>query len=423
MNILLVGSGAREHALAWKIKQSPRCDRLIMAPGNPGMADLGDVVPVPATDIAGLIHLAKQQRVGLAFVGPEDPLAMGLVDALNEQQIPAFGPTKEGARLEADKAFSKKLMRETCIPTAEGRTFTTLRSAMAFVESRTEPLVVKASGLARGKGVIMCDDPVEAIDAVRNIMEKKIFGDAGNTVVIEERLVGHEVSLLAFVDGNSAYIMEGAQDYKRIGDGDAGPNTGGMGSFSPAPRLTDEIINKVQAEILVPLLDALRRQEIDYRGIVYTGLMLTPGGPKALEFNCRFGDPETQPLMLRFNSDLIEIAMACVERRLDACTLNWKPQPAVCVVMASEGYGWKPDDQAQKGREITGLAEAARVPGVQIFHGGTALRDGKLVTAGGRVLSVTALGDATAEARERAYAAVAKIHFEGAQYRHDIAAG
>jgi phosphoribosylamine---glycine ligase len=422
MNIFLVGSGGREHALAWKIKQSPLCDRLFVAPGNPGMAGLGELLPIKANDIAGLVKAAQDVKAGLVVVGPEDPLALGLVDALQEKGIAAFGPSKAGAQLEADKAFSKKMMRDASIPTAEGRTFTSLKAALAFVETRTEPLVVKAAGLAKGKGVIMCNDPVEALDAVRNIMEKKMFGDAGNTVVIEERLDGPEISLLAFVDGTNAYLLEGAQDHKRIGENDTGPNTGGMGAYSPAPLLTDAMLDRVQRETIVPLMDTLRRHEIDYRGILYTGLMLTAGGPKVLEFNARFGDPECQPLMMRLKSDLVAVMLATVEGKLDQITLEWDTRTAVCVVLASEGYGWKPDDQVRKGVEITGLEEAAKVPETVVFHAGTTLKDGRLVTSGGRVLGVTALGTTLAEARGRAEAAIGKIHFEGMQWRRDIGA-
>ena len=423
MKILLVGSGAREHALAWKIRQSPLCEKLFMAPGNPGMEGLGELLPVKANDVAGLVKAAVEREVGLVVVGPEDPLALGLVDALAEKKIRAFGPTRAGAALEADKAFSKKMMRDASIPTAEGRTFTSLKSAIAFIETRTEPLVVKAAGLAKGKGVLVCSDPVEALDAVRNIMEKKIFGDAGNTVVIEERLEGAEISLLAFVDGANAYLMEGAQDHKRIGENDTGPNTGGMGAYSPAPLLTDSIIEKVQREVIVPLMDSLKRNEIDFRGVLYTGLMLTAGGPKVLEFNARFGDPECQALMMRLQSDLVEVMLATVDQKLDQITLKWDPRTAVTVVLASEGYGWKPDDQVKKGVEITGLEEAGKVQDVMIFHGGTA-RDagGKLVTSGGRVLSVTALGSSVEDARGKAHEAIGKIHFAGMQYRKDIGA-
>jgi len=420
MNILLVGSGGREHALAWKIKQSPLCDRLLIAPGNPGMAALGELLPIRSDDVAGLLKAAGDLAVDLVVIGPEDPLALGLADACQEKNIKVFGPSKAGAQLEADKAFSKKIMREALIPTAEGRAFTNLKSAIAYIETRTESLVVKASGLAKGKGVILCADPVAALDAARDIMEKKIFGAAGNTVVIEERLDGPEISLLAFVDGASAYLLEGAQDHKRIGENDTGPNTGGMGAYSPAPQLTDDIVTKVQNEVIVPLLDSLKRNEIDFRGILYTGLMLTAGGPKVLEFNTRFGDPECQPLMMRLKSDLVAAMLATVERRLDQVTLEWDERVSVCVVAASEGYGWKPDDQVLKGVEITGLDEAAKTPDTVIFQAGTAMKDGKLVTAGGRVLGVTSLGNTLEEARALAHTAMEKIHFQGMQWRHDI---
>ncbi len=423
MKIMLIGSGGREHAMAWKIKSSSLCDRLFIAPGNPGMAELGDLVSIKADDISAITAFALNNHIDLVVVGPEDPLALGLVDALAEKKIRAFGPSKAGATLEADKAFSKKIMREAGIPTAEGKSFNRLQDAMAFVESRNEPLVVKAAGLARGKGVVVCRDPVEALDAVRNIMEKKVFGAAGNTVVIEERLEGPEVSLLAFIDGHHAYIMEAAQDHKRIGDGDTGPNTGGMGAFSPAPLLTDEVLAKVQREILVPLLDILHRYEIDYRGVLYTGLMLTAGGPKTLEFNCRFGDPEAQPLLMRLRSDLVEVMLACLDRKLDTITLDWDPRPAVCVVLAGDGYGWKPDDQVLKGVRISGLSAAARLADVRIFHGSTTMKDGQLVTSGGRVLGVCALGENLAAARQTVYTAIQQIHFPGMQYRRDIGVG
>ncbi len=422
MKILLVGSGGREHALAWKIKSSPLCDTLLIAPGNPGMAELGELISVKADAIADLVKLAVERRVDLVVVGPEDPLALGLVDALAEKKIRAFGPSRAGAQLEADKSFSKKIMREALIPTAEGRSFNNLRAALSYVETRTGPLVVKAAGLARGKGVMICRDPVEALDAVRAMMEKKIFGTAGQTVVIEECLEGAEVSLLAFVDGRTAYIMEAAQDHKRIGENDTGPNTGGMGAFSPAPLLTDELLTRCEREIIVPLLDTLQRHEIEYRGILYTGLMLTPAGPKTLEFNCRFGDPEAQPLLLRLQSDIVEVMLACIDGKLDGVTLAWKPQTAVCIVLASEGYGWKPDDQVIRGVPITGLEDASALPDVQIFHAGTTMKEGRLVTSGGRVLGVCALGENLQDARNKAYAATAKIHFPGMQYRRDIGA-
>ncbi len=421
MKILLVGSGGREHALAWKIKASRLCDRLYIAPGNPGMEALGELVPIAAGAITELAHFAATQKIDFAVIGPEDPLALGLVDALAEKKIRAFGPTRSGAQLEADKTFAKKLMREARIPTAEGRCFSAVRDALAYVESRTEPLVVKAAGLARGKGVVVCRDPVAALDAVRNIMEKKVFGPAGAAVVIEERLEGPEVSLLALVDGQTAYLLEAARDHKRIGEHDTGPNTGGMGAYSCPDLLAEDLLKRAESEIMVPLLDALRRQEIDYRGVLYAGLMLTAGGPKTLEFNCRLGDPETQPLLMRLQSDLVEAMLACSEGKLDRITLQWRPEAAVCVVLASEGYGWKADPEVTRGVPIDGLEAAAALPDVQIFHGGTTRREGRIVTSGGRVLGVCAVGADVAAARRRAYAAVDQIHFAGMQFRRDIA--
>ncbi len=420
MNILLIGSGAREHALAWKLAQSPLCTKLFIAPGNPGMAEIGILVDIRSDAIADITRFAVDQAIDLVVVGPEDPLALGLVDALDAKKIQAFGPSLAGAQLEADKTFSKKIMREALIPTAEGRSFKSMRDALNYVETRNEPLVVKAAGLARGKGVVICKDPVEALDAVRNIMEKKIFGAAGSTIVVEERLAGPEISLLAMIDGHNAYILESAQDHKRIGDNDTGPNTGGMGAFSPAPLMTEELCRRTEREIIVPLLDTLSRHEIDYRGILYAGLMLTAGGPKNLEFNCRFGDPEAQVLMLRLKSDLVEAMLACIEKRLDQITLQWDNRHAVCVVLASQGYGWERDDKVIKGMPIEGISAAAALPEVTVFHGGTALHDGQLVTSGGRVLSVCALGDTLSQARDRAYEAVGKISFKGIQYRRDI---
>ncbi len=420
MKILLVGSGAREHALAWKLRQSPLCTELFIAPGNPGMAQFGRCVDIRGDAIADLTRFAVDNAMDLVVIGPEDPLALGLVDALAAKKIRSFGPSLAGAQLEADKTFSKKMMREALIPSAEGRSFKSMRDAITYVESRNDAMVVKAAGLARGKGVVICKDPVEALDAVRNIMEKKVFGAAGSTIVIEEKLEGPELSLLAFIDGHTAYILESAQDHKRIGENDTGPNTGGMGAFSPAPRMTDELSRKAESEIIVPLLDALARHEIDYRGVIYAGLMLTPAGPKTLEFNCRFGDPEAQVLMMRLKSDLVEAMIACIDRKLDQVTLEWDQRHAVCVVLASAGYGWESDDKVVKGIPIEGVQEAAAMRDVMVFHGGTAMRDGQLVTNGGRVLSVCALGDSLTDAREKAYAAVGKISFKGMQFRRDI---
>ncbi|MDD4891356.1 MAG: phosphoribosylamine--glycine ligase [Phycisphaerae bacterium] len=420
MKVLIVGGGGREHALAWRIAASPLCTKLYAAPGNPGIGQFAHCVNIPAEDVEALAKFAIGEKIDLTVVGPEDALAGGLVDKLDAAGLKAFGPTAAAAQLESDKAFAKHLMRQHAIPTAEARVFDDFLKAEEYVLSRTEPLVVKASGLAKGKGAYVCDNPEQALDALAEIMKKRVHGEAGDRVVIEQRLSGPEVSLLAFVDGRTIYTMETAQDHKAIGDGDSGPNTGGMGAYCPAPVATDAIISQVEREVLVPTVDALRRSGRPYKGVLYAGLMLTAGGPRVLEFNCRFGDPETQPILMRLQSDLLEVLWAVANGTLEDVTLKWDPRPAVCVVMSSGGY----PGSYKKGLPITGI-EAAEADGddgdVKVFHAGTARSGGKLVTAGGRVLGVTALGETIAAAKKRAYAAVSKIAFEGAYCRHDIA--
>ncbi len=417
MNVLVVGSGGREHALAWKIAQSPGVRRLFCAPGNAGTADIADNVDIAAEDVAKLCAFAKGERIDLAVVGPEDALCAGLVDALEAEGVRAFGPSKAAARLEGDKAFAKQLMRQYAVPTAEARVFNSYKAARTYTATRDTGLVVKAAGLAKGKGVIVCDNPVEALLAIDRIMNRKEFGAAGETIVVEERLVGPEASVLAFIDGRTIYIMETAQDHKPIGDGDTGPNTGGMGAYSPTPVITDEILSQIERQVFVPIVDAMNREETPYRGVLYAGLMLTHNGPKVLEFNCRFGDPETQPILFRLQSDLVEVMEAVLAGRLDRVTLRWDPRPAVCVVMASAGY----PGEYRKGVEIRGLAEA-HTDDVFVFHAGTKRIGGKVVTAGGRVLGVTARGATLADAQKRAYDVVGKIEFDGAYWRRDIAA-
>ena len=351
------------------------------------------------------------------IVGPEDPLADGAVDALEAAGIKAFGPNKAAAQLEADKSFSKQIMRSSAVSTAEGRTFTRFEDAKAYIASRDEAVVVKAAGLAKGKGVIVCDEPSDGILAAEKIMVDRIFGSAGDKVVVEDKLIGEEASILAFVDGRSIYVMESAQDHKPVGDGDTGPNTGGMGAYSPAPVVTDAMMSQIEREILVPVVDCMNRNDTPYKGVLYAGLMVTAGGPRVLEFNVRFGDPETQPIMMRLKSDLLEVCLAVCEQKLDRVTLEWDERPAVCVVMASGGY---PGDY-EKGKVVTGISEAEQLKDVVVFHAGTSVKDGKLVTAGGRVLGVTAIGGTIADAKKQAYEAVGKISFEGAHYRRDIA--
>ncbi len=417
MNVLLVGGGGREHAIAWKLAQSKSLKKLYITPGNPGTAQCGQNIPIAATDTEKLLEFARQNDVGLVVVGPEDPLAAGLVDAFEAAGIKAFGPSGAAARLEADKAFAKQLMRSSSISTAEGRTFDRFSDAKAYIASRDEPVVIKAAGLAQGKGVFVCDDPSDGILAAERIMRDRIFGPAGDRIVVEDKLLGEEASILAFVDGRNIYLMESAQDHKRIGDGDTGPNTGGMGAYCPAPVVTENLLDQITREILVPLVDGMNRNDTPYKGVLYAGLMLTAGGPRVLEFNVRFGDPETQPILMRLKSDLLEVLLAVCDGTLDEVTLKWDPRPAVCVVMASQGY----PGSYQKGKKITGIKEAQQSGDVMVFHAGTTERDGDIVTSGGRVLGVTALGKTIADAKARAYQAVDKIQFEGAYCRRDIA--
>jgi phosphoribosylamine--glycine ligase len=417
MDVLLIGSGGREHAIAWKLKQSKQLGKLYIAPGNAGTAQCGENVEIKDSDTPALVDFAKQKRVGLVIVGPEEPLAKGVVDAMEAAQIKAFGPNAAAAQLEADKAFSKQLMRAGAISTAEGRVFDRFIDAKAYIASRDEPVVIKAAGLAKGKGVIVCDDPADGILAAERVMVNRIFGTAGARIVVEDKLLGEEVSILAFVDGHNIYVMESSQDHKPIGDGDTGPNTGGMGAYSPAPIITDDMMVRISREILVPTVDAMNRNGTPFKGVLYAGLMITSGGPRVLEFNVRFGDPETQPILMRLQSDLLEVFLAVCDGRLEEMFLKWDPRPAVCVVMASGGY---PDDY-EKGKVITGLKEAEELGDVVVFHAGTQRRNGDVVTTGGRVLGVTALGTNIAAAKARAYEAVSRIQFDGAYCRRDIA--
>ncbi len=417
MNVLLVGSGGREHAIAWRLGQSKKLGRLYIAPGNPGTAQCGTNVDIGSEDVEGLVEFAKSNDIALAVIGPEAPLAAGAVDAFEQAGIKAFGPGAGAAQLEADKAFAKQVMRANAIPTAESRTFDTFADAKAYIASRDEPVVIKAAGLAAGKGVFVCDDPADGILAAEKVMEDRIFGDAGNVLLVEDKLLGEEASILAFVDGRNIYVMESSQDRKPVGEGDTGPNTGGMGAYSPAPVVTEQLMNQIVKEVLVPTVDGMNRNGTPYRGVLYAGLMMTQAGPRVLEFNVRFGDPETQPILMRLKTDLLEVMLAVCDGRLGEITLEWDPRPAVCVVMASGGY---PGDY-EKGKPISGLDTAAAMDDVMVFHAGTAEKDGQVLTAGGRVLGVTALGATIAEAKTAAYRAVDVIDFEGAYCRRDIA--
>ncbi|WP_347243465.1 phosphoribosylamine--glycine ligase [Thermogutta sp.] len=419
MNVLVIGSGGREHALAWKLKQSPLADRVFVAPGNAGTAQDAENVPISEKDFAGLIRFAKANRIGLTVVGPEAPLAEGIVDIFRAEKLRIFGPTKAAAELEASKVFCKQLLRTADVPTADFQIFSDPASARRYLmEKEDMPLVVKADGLAAGKGVIVCDNRDQALQAIRLIAEEKVFGSAGDRLVIEERLHGEEASVLAITDGKTIVTLQPAQDHKPAYDGDTGPNTGGMGAYSPAPVVTEEALHWIEANILVPTVHAMRKAGRPFTGVLYAGLMMTPLGPRVLEFNVRFGDPECQPLMMRLKSDLLEILNLAVDGRLDQLeSLEWDLRPAVCVVMASEGY----PGSYQKGFPIRGLEEAARLPDVKVFHAGTAMKDGQIITAGGRVLGVTALGENIARAKYQAYAAVKCIRWQGAWCRKDIA--
>jgi phosphoribosylamine---glycine ligase len=504
VNVLLIGGGGREHALAVKLRQSPRLgDLWVTHPENPGLSRLGHPVDVPVgiREIYRLQQFCDKKQIGLVVIGPEEPLAEGYADKIAAPGRRVFGPTQAGAQIESDKAWSKALLRGASVPTADGRTFTDPEAARQFLESRVQdddvismflakatvvrdpsrrrlaidallrigaaslakqPItnadvtivkdtglvkptdgtnaailaeavniarawrakrpdlpVIKATGLAKGKGVIIPDSLAEAFDAIDTIMVKKAFGDAGRQVLIEERLEGPEVSVLAITDGTNIMVLPPCQDHKRLKDNDQGPNTGGMGAFCPSRSISDDVMAVVESEILVPTVDALRREGIDYKGVLFAGLMLTPAGPKVLEFNCRFGDPECQPLMTRLKSDLLELMLATCDGRLDQIDVKWDERAACCVVVAAEGYPERP----KAGVVIEGLDAAMHVPNVTVYHAGTKRDlDSQIVTAGGRVLGVTALGDGLRQARERAYEAVAKIRFPGMQVRKDIGA-
>jgi phosphoribosylamine--glycine ligase len=416
MKVLLIGGGGREHAMAWRLAASPRVTRLFVAPGNPGTAPLAENVPIPVSNLDGIEKFARKNDVEFVVIGPEDPLAAGLADRLIAAGIKVFGPSQEAARLESDKWFAKEIMRQQAIPTAEARSFTDPAAAEEYLRVRDEPCVIKASGLAKGKGVTVCARTSDALDAVDRIMRKKEFGAAGGRVVIEEMLHGPECSILAFVDRKNIYVMESSQDHKPVDDGDTGPMTGGMGAYSPTPVVTEKLLTQIEREILVPTVDGMIREGIDYKGVLYAGLMLTSAGPKVLEFNCRFGDPETQPLMMRLKSDLLEVMLAVAEGRLDQVELKWDPRPSLSVVATSRGYPGK----YMTGAPITGITDADGMADVKVFHSGTRFDGTHVVTDGGRVLSVTAIGNTIQQAQKRAYEAMSKIQFEGMHYRRDI---
>jgi len=417
VKILVIGSGGREHALVWKLKQSAPVERIFCAPGNAGTATIADNVAIPATDLPQLLRFAKQNGVDLTVVGPDDPLALGIVDLFAGEKLRIFGPTKSAARLESSKIFAKELMRAQNVPTAQARTFSDSKAALDCCEELKFPVVIKADGLALGKGVIIAENAASARSTIEMMMNEARFGDAGRRIVIEEFLRGTECSIHALVDGKNYRLLESARDHKRALDGDQGPNTGGMGAFSPADNWNARLQSQFEEEVMRPLLRGLAKEEITYRGLLYPGLMITNGGARVLEFNCRFGDPETQALLARMKSDLLPLFEATIAGKIDECSTEWDKRASVTVVLASAGYPVK----YEIGKLISGLDEAAKLEGIQIFHAGTKMANNQVVTSGGRVLAVTALGPTVAGARQRAYQATSHIQFEGCHYRRDIA--
>ena len=416
MRVLVIGGGGREHALAWKIAQSPLVKKVYCAPGNAGTRSVAENVNISVDRIDDLMQFALTNGIGLTVVGPEQPLVAGIVDQFEESGLRVFGPSAQAAEIEGSKVFCKNLMKKYGIPTADYHSFDSVEDAVKLFSTETGPVVVKASGLAAGKGVIICNSSKEARAAVESIMQDKAFGDAGNEVVVEEFLEGQEVSLLAFTDGKTVLPLDSAQDHKAAFDGDTGPNTGGMGAYSPAPVFTDDLKREVMDEIMTPTVHAMAREGRTYKGILYAGLMLTSSGPRVLEFNARFGDPETQPILMRMQSDIVPLFEACIDGTLSKCSLEWRKESAVCVVMAARGY----PAFYEKGKEIRGLEVAEEQEDVVVFHAGTRAEGGRFLTSGGRVLGVTALGKDTGTAIKNAYSAVEKIEWDGIHYRKDI---
>ena len=417
MNIMVIGGGGREHTLAWKLAQSPKCTQLFAVPGNPGMAELATCISgVDITDNAALVKAAQDNAIDLVVVGPEVPLTNGVVDAMAAAGIKAFGPSKSAAELEGSKAFSKGIMRKYGIPTARYEVCVDAATARQYIAEQGAPIVIKADGLAAGRGVVVAMTLDEAYRAVDEIMEDRAFGQAGSRVVIEEFMAGEEASLLAFTDGKTVRPMISSQDHKRAYDGDEGPNTGGMGTYAPAPVMTPDMVERATREILEPIVAAMAKEGRPYKGCLYAGLMITEAGPKVVEFNARFGDPETQVVLPLLDGDLVDIMLACVDGTLDQMDIKWRDEAAVCVVLASGGY----PKAYQKGYPITGL-EAAHDAGCQVFHAGTAVRDGQVVTSGGRVLDVVATAPSIRAAVNKAYTGVEQIGFKDVFYRKDIA--
>ena len=417
MKVLVVGSGGREHALVWKISQSPLVKKIYAAPGNPGISHLAECLPINAGEIDKIRDFALKEKIDLTVVGPEMPLVKGIVDEFRKAKLKIFGPTKSAAELEGSKVFTRELLKRYGIPSPSFKVVASLDEAMHYLTKVSMPIVIKADGLASGKGVIICEHKDVAQDTVTRIMKDKIFGESGNKIVIEEFLVGKEVSVLSLTDGKAIAVLEPAQDYKRLMDDNRGPNTGGMGSYSPVKFVTSKMMDKIVGEIIVPTIHAMHSSNKPYQGVLYAGLIVSPAGIKVLEYNVRFGDPETQPLMMRLKSDLVPILMAVVEQKLDKIKpIEWHSEPAICVVMSSKGYPGSP----KSGDEIK-LGGLSGNKNLQVFHAGTDLKDGKLVTSGGRVLGVTARAQDFSQARQKVYDAIKQVSFDGSFYRTDIA--
>ena len=417
MKILVVGSGGREHALTWKIAQSPLAEKLYAAPGNAGIARHAQCIDITPDNLEGLADFAARENIDLTVVGPEAPLCRGIVDLFRERKLRIFGPSKAAAELEGSKIFCKELLRRNGIPTAGFRVFSEAAQARTFLKTAPFPLVVKADGLAAGKGAVVCANLSEAEGAIEQMMVKRAFGEAGARVLIEEFLSGVEASVIAFVDGRTIAIMETVQDHKRVYDGDRGPKTGGMGAYSPAPVAAEREAERVEREILVPVVHALNKEQRRFEGILYAGIMYTKSGPKVIEFNVRHGDPECQALVVRLKSDLVPVLNAVIDGKLEEASIEWDPRAAVCLVVSSGGY----PGRYEVGYEISGLAEAEATPDTVVFHAGTMAKEGRIVTSGGRVLGVTALGADLRAAQQAAYGAARKLNFTGMHYRTDIA--
>ena len=416
MNILVIGSGGREHAIVWKVAKSRKVKKIFCAPGNPGIAQLAECVSIKIDDINGLREFAVKEKIDLTVVGPELPLTLGIVDSFEEKGLNIFGPSKKAAEIEGSKVFAKDLMQKYEIPTAVYRVFKNPKNAKDYVKEHSLPLVVKADGLAAGKGVIICKTNEDALDAIRLIMEKREFGRAGDRVIVEDFLKGQEVSFLAITDGKTVIPLPPCQDHKAVFDGDKGPNTGGMGAYSPTPVITQKLKEEIMARIMIPTIKAMEKEGRPYKGVLYAGLMITKDGPKVLEYNCRFGDPEAQPIMMRLKNDLIDVLCAAIDGRLSKIKLNCDNRVALCIVMTSKGY----PGTYEKGKEIKGIEDASKLKDVVVFQAGTAVNGDKLVTAGGRVLGVTAMGVGIKRAMNKAYGAVSRIKWDGAHYRKDI---